>query len=938
MRFFVALAFAFSFCLPAFAQTANIRGSLVDSADKKSLQNTVVALLNSKDSVLIDFTRAGAQGEFQFNVSDTGSYVLLVTHPHFADFSDTIKMTSGKVLDMGFLNMISKAKLLEEVIVKANKAMFLRGDTTVFTADSFKVAEGANVEELLKKLPGFQVDRSGKITAMGQTVKKVLVDGEEFFGSDPGIATKNLRADVVDEVKVYDRGSDQANFTGIDDGVKDRTVDLKLKEGKKKGYFGKIDAGGGVRERSNFNDDAAKSRYYGAAMLNSFKAKRKLAGYAISSNTGFMNLNWDDADKYGGNSGSSSGVTEDGGMYISYGGGDYNYSTGIPVNYNGGLHYSNKFNKDKHSLNAGYRFVQIDAPGNTQVFSKNFTPDSSWSTNSTNNFSNLSQKHSGNFLFETKLDSMNTLKLTTGANYNLSKAKADYNIENINDKSNDLINENNRHSTNDVNQSAYNANLLWMHKFKKQFRTISINTSFNTNRSNTDGFLYSKLNFYKNKIVDSVSIIDQENKVVNTSNTIGARIAYTEPLAKDFYLEASYAFNKANRNNLRDIFANDGMGSYRNKVDSLSNDYEYNEMSNTPGVGIRYSNKKINFNVRTSVALTQYEQINKTLGNSRSYNFANHAPSANFFYKLKPNEGIRFGYNGNSRAPSLDQLQPIRVNTDPLNQYIGNTNLRPSFSHRFNLNYNSWKMLSERSISAGVDFDFTQNDFAQLSSISNALRTYQTVNTNGVYSYGFFIWYNRKLKKINIDLGINPTVNFSQDVDFVASNTGAAVKNLTRNNSYGIDFSLSRDVENKYRIYLSPRFGYTISEATVNTLASAKYWTGSGYASVMFYLPKKFELSSSLNASLRQKDSRFPTNNNFVNWDAELIKWIYKKEFQLKFSVQDILNQQNGYSRNFNSFSFTETYNTVLRRHFLLGFIWNFSKMNTGSTPNPNTK
>ncbi len=204
--------------------------------------------------------------------------------------------------------MIPKSKLLAEVIVKSGSPIRIKGDTTVYTADSFKVREGANVEELLRRLPGIQVDKDGKITAMGERVTKVLVDGEEFFGSDPGIATKNLRADIVKEVEVFDKKSDQAEFTGIDDGVKDKTINLKLKDDKKKGYFGKIEAGGGL-----------KDKYNNSIMLNAFKGKRKIAAYGIMSNTGKTNLDWEDANNYGGGiEGLETGISDDGGMYMSY--------------------------------------------------------------------------------------------------------------------------------------------------------------------------------------------------------------------------------------------------------------------------------------------------------------------------------------------------------------------------------------------------------------------------------------------------------------------------------------------------------------------------------------------------------------------------------------------------------------------------------------------
>ncbi len=276
----------------ASAQSAVMKGVVVDNNDHKNLQHSVISLLRSTDSVLVKFTRADKNGNFQIANLKEGEYIIMITHPYVGDFIDIIQIKPGKENDLGIINMIPKSKLLAEVIIKSGSPIRIKGDTTVYTADSFKVREGANVEELLRRLPGIQVDKDGKITAMGERVKKVLVDGEEFFGSDPGIATKNLRADIVKEVEVFDKKSDQAEFTGIDDGVKDKTINLKLKDDKKKGYFGKVEAGGGP-----------KDKYDNSIMLNAFKAKRKLAAYGIMSNTGQTNLDWQDANNYGGGSG-----------------------------------------------------------------------------------------------------------------------------------------------------------------------------------------------------------------------------------------------------------------------------------------------------------------------------------------------------------------------------------------------------------------------------------------------------------------------------------------------------------------------------------------------------------------------------------------------------------------------------------------------------------
>ncbi|HNK27371.1 MAG TPA: carboxypeptidase-like regulatory domain-containing protein, partial [Ferruginibacter sp.] len=278
-------------CLTSKAQN-NISGSVSDTSQNKSIANAVVLLLTPKDSVLYKFTRTDAKGSYTFRNVKPGDYILMTTHPYFADFVDNVSVTETTTA-IPAIAVTSKSKLLQEVIVKSGNPIRVKGDTTIYTADSFKVSANANVEELLKKLPGIQVDKSGKITAMGEQVTKVLVDGEEFFGDDPGMAVKNLRADAVKEVQVFDKKSEQAEFTGIDDGKTQKTINLKMKEDRKKGYFGKIDIAGGLLNKPL--DD----RYNSNILLSSFKGKRKISGFLLTGNTGQDGLNWEDAEKYG---------------------------------------------------------------------------------------------------------------------------------------------------------------------------------------------------------------------------------------------------------------------------------------------------------------------------------------------------------------------------------------------------------------------------------------------------------------------------------------------------------------------------------------------------------------------------------------------------------------------------------------------------------------
>ena len=320
----------------AFAQHS-VKGIITDSTTHADLTNAVVSLLRSKDSVLVKFSRIDKTGKFELKNVAAGKYVLLITHPKFADYADAIEAKEG--LNLGVINMLSKATILQDVIVHGS-AIRMKGDTLAYMADSFKVKEGATVEDLLKRLPGIQVNSKGEITAQGERVQKVLVDGEEFFGDDPTLATQNMIAKSVKEVQVFDKKSDQSAFTGVDDGSKTKTINLKLKDEFKKGYFGKVSLAGGL-----------PNRWQNSAMINSFKDKRKFSAYGKMGNTNETGLGWREDNQYGGGIGSNMEMTDDGGIMMwnsgdEFGGSNNYGGEGLPKSWMAGTSYSNKWNAD----------------------------------------------------------------------------------------------------------------------------------------------------------------------------------------------------------------------------------------------------------------------------------------------------------------------------------------------------------------------------------------------------------------------------------------------------------------------------------------------------------------------------------------------------------------------------------------------------------------
>ena len=901
-------------CLFSIGQSSRVTGAVRDTVENRVPVNAVVALLRPADSVLVQFTRTDKAGHFSFDSAPAGNFLLMVTHPYMGDYFDNITVTGGVNLDMGILYVTPKTKLLAEVIVRSGSPIRVKGDTVVYTADSFKVRPGANVEELLRRLPGISVDRDGKITAMGERVKKVLVDGEEFFGSDPGIATKNLRADAVKEVEVFDKKSDQAEFTGIDDGVKDKTINLKMKQ--QQGYFGKVELAGGL-----------KDKYNNAAMINSFRNKRKMAAYGIMSNTGQTNLDWQDAQNYGGGAdGMQSGISDDGGVFfIMNGNGDGygNGSSGIPQNWNGGLHYSNKFGKDnKQSFNTSYKVTKINAPGETRTYSQVFLPDSSWNANSRSNRFNSTVKQAVNLTMDFNLDSLNSLKFTARLNKKNIKSTSDLYSEAL-ANSGDTINNSRQNNSSKSDNSAVNATLLWRHKFKKLSRTLSVNTDFSWSESNNSGYQYSLNRYFDKGLPVLADTIDQQNSYDNAATGISTRLAYTEPLSKTFYMELSYLLSYNTNSSDRRTNARSPNGKYEDAIDSLSNSYVFDRLVHTPGLNFRMNKKKYNYSFGTAVGFSHFIQKNITEQSKTRYNYTNFFPRAAFNYKFKASQNLHFGYTGSTNAPTLEQLQPIKVNTDPLNIYVGNPGLVQSFRHNFDLNYNSYNVLKERNIWTDLNFTTTQHSFVQ-SSVVDSLgrRTYQTVNASGVYQLSFNSDYGFKIGESKVHYGVGPQASLTRNVDFING-----VRNNTTTSSYGFAVNIRKNKENKYDLYLSPSFSWNHSRATVNSAANANYWMLEGWAEGRVMLPKKFEVGANVDAQLRQKDPRFSQNNNFTKLNLTLTKRFFKNnDFEMKFGVYDVLNQNRGYERNFDSYSFRESYYTTLRRFWLLTLTWNISK------------
>jgi len=918
----VLLLCIFCYAATAFAQNNMVTGKVADISEKKPVKNAVVMLLTVKDSLLYKFTRSAPDGSFTLKDVKPGPYILMTTHPYFGELVDNIEVKETG-LQLGDINLTSKSKLLQEVIVKSGSAIKIKGDTTVYTADSFKVSANANVEELLKKLPGIQVDKNGEIKAMGEKVEKVLVDGEEFFGDDPGMAVKNLRADAVKEVQVFDKKSDQAEFTGIDDGKTQKTINLKLKEDRKKGYFGKIDVAGGPQNNID-------PRYNTNLLLSSFKGKRKISGFLLNGNTGQDGLNWQDNEKYGGeNDNISMSMDEDGGVMMMWRGGTsddepyVNTQNGFIKNTNAGLQYSNKWN-DKQTLNLSPKYNSQVYTNDKTGFTQMQVGDSAFNTNEITNTNVNRNNFKTSASYDVKLDSNNSIKFTARANFYHTESEETVDATTITSKN---ILTNSRRTTTQTNsdKQAFSGTVLFKHKFKKARRTLSFNTDWSMLATDGTNYLRQDIN---DVYTGTVKNVNQQKQIDKTSQSNTARLVYTEPLSKRYSLELSHevSFNKGN-NNQPTYSYSPSTGKYDAFVDTLSNHFSQTIVVNKPSARISYSDKKVKFSFGSGFGFTHYDFTDQTLNKEYLRNYTNFFPSATLNYTYKANHSVRFNYNGDTRQPTLNQLQPLRNNNDYFNQYIGNPDLKPSFSNNFNLSHNSYNFIKDMWSYLSFNVRTVSNSITNNRNIFPGGRTTtQPINTNGNISFNFWSGIGLKLKKADLRLNFNPNMNYSKFADVINGQTS-----FSRTTNAGLSVYVSKSKDKKYDLSLSNEFSFNRNTTTQSTTIN-KYYTNSVRFDGTLYYKKVWSLSSDYEFNARQKTVQF--NNNLTNslWNAKVKRTFHKDEFTAYVLVRDILNQNISIERDFYGNTSTEVRNDRLKRYFMIGFTWDFKNKSAGAS------
>lgn len=913
------LLFFFSF-LTFFmnAQVRQIEGTLQDTFNIKPVVYASVSLIRKSDSTLITYTRTAQNGSFLLSTKDTGRFIILASHALFVDYVDDIELKSSDTkLDLGEIPLIQRAQMLKEVIIKNTAAIKVKGDTLEFLADSFKVKQGAMVEDLLKVLPGIQVNKKGEITAQGEKIQKVLIDGEEFFGDDPTVATQNIQSKVVERVQIFDKKSDQAQFTGFDDGQEEKTINLKLKANMNKGEFGKIEVGGGWEDN-----------WQNQIMVNSFKNKRQLSAYGLMSSIGKTSLGREDKGKYASND-SGPQMDEDGGfMWVSDDDDDdidwgrRKTPEGTTKAWVGGAHYANKWNDGKEQINANYSFGRVNKTKRETSYSENLLPNNRFFTKDTSSSFDSRNTHKLSAKFTWNIDSMTTLIYKTNNRIAFIESNKNNSTDNI--ATNDSpINNSSRNTTNDSKIIKVTNSITINRKFKKTGRTISLDLSDTYNNNEGSGLQTGDNVFYQlgNPINQ---ILDQVKKQTQLSNNLSTTLTYTEPLSKKFLLKTSYNFNastnNSNKNTLEKALPNDD--DYTLRIDSLSSDFDSKVISHTVGAELKFNEKKYNVTAGTRMRYSMFTQNDLIRNLNYDYNRLNLFPTLRFNYKFDQFRRFTFSYNGSTTQPSISQLQPIQDNSNPLEITIGNPDLKVGYTQKFDLNYFSYKVLSSRAIYSGISFSNSFNSISMNTYIDGLGRTIkQYVNLNGGYNANLWGGINTKILKSDFEGRLNIGGGFSQRPTITNN-----VNGVTNSQNFTLTPSLNYSKDELMYATIDLGTMFSNSRNSIKSNRNISYFSFIPSASINFYLPYNFEIGT--DADYQHIPPVAPYNTSFDRflWNGYLAyKMLKNKNLEWRASIYDILNQNKGYERNTNDNVNSERYFQTLGRYWMISAIWNFS-------------
>lgn len=893
-------------CNGLVAQEVSISGNIQDTTAKSALPNALAMVIRLNDSTLVKYARSDKEGVFKIDQLPIDTFIVIVSHPQFAD-QTYIVVGSKKQTGFNFGKIIlpPKTNTLNEVVIFAYKdKVYYKGDTLMFTADSFKLKQNATVEDLLKKLPGVQVDAKGKIKVQGKEVSQVLVDGDEFFGADPTVATKNLNANTVETVQVYEKKNDNTEST--DETVK--ILNLKLKEDAKKGYFGKISGAGGT----DISNTSKKIFYEGEVLANRFNKSRKISVFGLGANSPRQRFNWDDIDQYGLDNEYNMEMGDDG-ETMWYSSGDE--QSGIPQTLKTGVYYNEKFNK-KTKLNFDYTYGQNELTTLGSTNTQFFLNDTSYSNAQSATSKSQSQLHTINATIVQNIDSLTELTIIPKIKLVSGSSERTQNDDFLSEESvltrQTYVKNTGKNQTNDINGT-----IRLFKRFKKKDRNLFFNYSYSNTQSDSKGILYTQNDYYTGSI--SQKITDQQKTSNNNKEDHQAYISYTEPITPKIKMELSYDFSYYA--SLNDKRTKDYSGTaYDLENATLTNNFKNTRQTNRAGLKFIYEVKKYRVSIGSRVRQILLSSNNLSNKTNLSQKVDNLLPFATFRYRFGQNASLNFEYTTSSRQPELTQLQPVIDNTNPNRINLGNPSLKPTFDQQFNLNFYSFKPISNQNFWGGANFSLNSNAITYTTTYDSlGIATSKPVNVDGNYNGWAYLGFRKPLFNGFLNFGPNLNANYSNNVNFINGK-----KTITTQSGASAGLELSHDGD-KLQVGINGNYNYNLPSSTISNESNQPYSSYDFSGQIEYKLPKKFIIST--DATYTNNGQRTAGYNiSYVIWNASVSKMFFKKEnLIVSLDAYDILNQNINAQRMVMDNRIVDTKSQVIKQYFLLRLTFKFN-------------
>ncbi len=888
-----------------------IFGSLVSSDENLPLDAATIHVEKQKDSSLVAYTISEANGSFIIEDATAEDKLnLFVSYVGYKTFKKEIIINKAEI-NVGKL-ILEVSNSLDEVVIRTAAPVTIKKDTLEFNVKSFKTKKDANVEDLLKKLPGVEIDAEGKIKINGKEVNKILVNGKPFFGNDPSITTKNLTKDIIEKIQIVDTKTKSEAYSGEDGDSENKTINLTIKEENNKGVFGRVAAGTGTDKRWEF-----------AGMFNRFDNDQRISVLAGGNNINSPGFSFGEISKMFGRSGSTS-WSQNG---FSVGGRSFGGGQGITTSKNAGLNYADKVG-EKGDVSADYFYSTSNSENESASQRETFLNDSRFFSDSKSSSSSDTDSHVANLDYEVKIDT--TLFLNIKPTFSYSKSTTTYNSQdNSFNEDRDLTNASTLSSFVENKSSSFGNEIELTKKIGKKGAYIKVGIENEFSRLEGEDFINSNTQFFDTTTITPDIVRDQFTEQDNKTTNFGSNLTVSIPLEKDkWFLNATYRFSRNKDENKQSTFNKNAFTNSYDQFDSnLSTDFNYTDTQSRPGLRLRYKSEKLSARIGASYVFRTLE--NKD-GLRPQFNVETdfNAVEVNSFVRYQFNKKSSFyiNYRLSNDPPALSQLQAFDNVSNPLNTITGNPNLAPSNRHNMYFGYNSYDWAKRSGFYTYAGITAINNNVVSKTTINpttlKRTTTYENVNGNnngyggGSYSKNFKL---DSLRSIRIRVG--SSVNFSKNINF-NNDVKYASKTISFEPNIGLEF-----VWNKF-FEIKPRYSVNFNNTTfdIDNFENQKFTRHNLAIETATFLPKKFEWRNDLNYNYNsniadgfQKSAWF--------WNSSISYAVLKDKGLVTLKVYDLLNQNTNATRVASQDYIEDRQSTVLTQYFMLNFSWKFNSL-----------